>query len=95
MKEASKIILLNSKNELLLYLRDNKPSISFPGFWDFIGGEAEKGETPLIALKREIKEEINSEVKKVQIIGSTRYKPLNIIIIFFKGKLKNLWGISN
>lgn len=95
MEKAAKILLLNSKNELLLYLRDDKPSIPHPGFWDLIGGGVEKGETPLMTLKREIKEEIDSEVREVQIIGSEIYEPLNVHITFFKGDIdKNIKKIN-
>ena len=55
MKEIASIILENDKGEFLLYLRDNKPDIPFPGYWDLIGGHVEEGETPEEALIREVK----------------------------------------
>jgi 8-oxo-dGTP pyrophosphatase MutT (NUDIX family) len=58
MKAASKIILLNKKQEALLSLRDDKPNICYPGHWDLIGGIIEKYETPLLALRRELFEEV-------------------------------------
>lgn len=62
MKKIAAIIFENDQGELLLYLRDNKPGIPFPQHWDLIGGHVEKGETPLQALKREVKEELNYEL---------------------------------
>ena len=59
MKTIAAIILENPNGELLLYKRDNKPDIPFPGYWDLIGGHVEDGETPEQALVREIKEELN------------------------------------
>jgi len=59
MKEIAAIILENDNGELLLYLRDNKPDIPFPDYWDLIGGHVEEGETPEEALVREIKEELD------------------------------------
>lgn len=53
------IILINSNNEVLLLLRDNKPSIPYPNMWDIPGGHVESGETPEVALRREMKEEMN------------------------------------
>lgn len=59
MKTIAAIILENREGELLLYKRDNKPGIPFPGYWDLIGGHIEEGETPEQALIREIKEELD------------------------------------
>ena len=62
MKKIASIILENDNGEILLYLRDNKPSIPFPHHWDLFGGHIEKGETPEQALVREIKEELNIDL---------------------------------
>jgi 8-oxo-dGTP diphosphatase len=64
MKEIAAIILENDKGEFLLYLRDNKPSIPFPDHWDLIGGHVEEGETPEQALVREVKEELDIDLKE-------------------------------
>ena len=64
MKEIAAIILENDKGEFLLYLRDNKPDIPFPGYWDLIGGHVEEGETPEQALVREVKEELDIDLKE-------------------------------
>lgn len=64
MKEIAAIILENDKGEFLLYLRDNKPGIPFPAHWDLIGGHVEEGETPEEALVREVKEELDIDLKE-------------------------------
>ena len=64
MKEIAAIILENDKGEFLLYLRDDKPDIPFPGYWDLIGGHVEEGETPEEALVREVKEELDIDLKE-------------------------------
>lgn len=64
MKEIAAIILENDKGEFLLYLRDNKPDIPFPDHWDLIGGHVEEGEKPDQALVREVKEELNIDLKE-------------------------------
>lgn len=63
MKEIAAIILENDKGEFLLYLRDNKPDIPFPDHWDLIGGHVEEGEKPEEALVREVKEELDIDIK--------------------------------
>ncbi|MEN9327327.1 MAG: hypothetical protein RI947_135 [Candidatus Parcubacteria bacterium] len=57
------VILENEKGEILLMLRDNKPNLPFPHHWDIFGGHVEEGETPEQALVREVKEELNLDLK--------------------------------
>ncbi len=64
MKEIAAIILENDKGEFLLALRDNKSWIPFPNHWDLIGGHVEEGETPEEALIREVKEELDIDLKE-------------------------------
>jgi len=48
MKQIAQILLLDRHNRLLIYLRDNKPEIPFPNYWDFFGGHVEvAGHGPL------------------------------------------------
>ena len=63
MKRIAAIIFLNDSGELLLYRRDNKPGIPFPRHWDLFGGHIEEGETPEQALVREVKEELDYDLK--------------------------------
>lgn len=63
MQKIAAIILENEKGEFLLALRDNKSWIPFPNHWDLIGGHVEEGETPEEALIREVKEELDIELK--------------------------------
>jgi 8-oxo-dGTP diphosphatase len=64
MKKIAAIIFENDKGEFLLALRDNKPGIPFPNHWDLIGGHVEEGETPEEALVREVKEELDIDIKE-------------------------------
>ena len=45
-------------NQILLFHRDNIPTIKDPDCWDIIGGHADPGESPEQTLKREVQEEI-------------------------------------
>ena len=52
------IAILYREGKFLLQLRDDIPGIRYPGHWAFFGGHIEPGETPEIALLRELQEEI-------------------------------------
>ena len=45
----------------LLQLRDDIEGILYPGQWALFGGHLDPGETPEVALRRELEEEINWE----------------------------------
>ncbi|NMG11465.1 NUDIX hydrolase [Brasilonema sp. UFV-L1] len=52
------IAILYQKGKFLMQLRDNNPDIAYPGHWGLFGGHIELGETPEVAVQREILEEI-------------------------------------
>ena len=56
--EWAGIILVNAHGEILLNLREDSPTDSWPNCWDVIGGTVEPGETPDECIVREVREEI-------------------------------------
>jgi 8-oxo-dGTP diphosphatase len=52
------IALLHHDGQFLLQLRDNIPTIVYPGHWAFFGGHLEPGESADVAIRRELLEEI-------------------------------------
>ena len=52
------VIIENHQGEILMLLRDDKPTISYPNHWSLVGGKVEEGETPETAAHREMLEEI-------------------------------------
>jgi 8-oxo-dGTP diphosphatase len=84
------ICLLYREGKLLMQLRDNIPTILYPGLWGLFGGHIEAGETPEVAVVREIAEEITydlpPDLQKFGIYGDevvhrhTFYAPLTVPI---------------
>ena len=52
------LAMLHQEDRWLLQLRDENPGIVAPGCWGLFGGHLEHGETALVALRRELNEEI-------------------------------------
>ncbi len=59
---AVAIIIENRQSEILLLLRDDKLTISYPNHWTLVGGKVEEGETPETAAHREMLEEIGVDI---------------------------------
>jgi len=69
-------IVVDSQNNILCQLRDDKPGIQFPGFWTCSpGGHVELWEQPDEAIVRELREEFEIEVanlKKLMVINESQ-----------------------
>jgi len=75
--QAVKAIIV-FKNNYLLQLRDKKKNISFPNHWGLFGGKIDKNERNIKALKREIKEETNQNVKVKRKILSVNFSIIGL-----------------
>lgn len=66
-KDGAKVIIF-SPDKILLFHRDNIPTISSPDCWCLVGGGIEKEETPEQGLLREVKEETSYDLKEYKLI---------------------------
>lgn len=64
------LAILEQDGRFLMQLRDDIPTILYPGVWGLFGGHLEAGESPEIGLKRELKEEINYEAPSLRYFRS-------------------------
>ncbi|KKD35040.1 NUDIX hydrolase [Limnoraphis robusta] len=71
------LAILYREGKFLMQLRDDIPGIVYPGVWGLFGGHVEPGETPEIAVKRELIEEIGYEISEVSAFGW--YSETNVI----------------
>ncbi|MFI8415541.1 NUDIX hydrolase [Serratia sp. NPDC078593] len=69
---GAKIALLHQE-AILVYLRDNRADIPWPGQWDLPGGGREGHETPLACIQRETREEFGLTVLPQHILWQRRY----------------------
>jgi 8-oxo-dGTP diphosphatase len=52
------VAILHREGQFLMQLRDDDPTIMYPGHWAFFGGHLEPGESPEVGVRRELLEEI-------------------------------------
>lgn len=67
------MIFINSNEEVLLILRDDKPEIKYPGMWDVPGGNLEGDETPEQCIAREIDEELGLTISSLKLFESRQF----------------------
>ena len=64
-REVAAAVLIGPDGRYLLQLRDDKPTIHMPGHWALFGGSLDPGETPTVAVVRELEEELGFRAARV------------------------------
>ena len=72
-KRAAKAIIIDAQGRYLFQLRDDIPTITFPGYWGLFGGALESLETPNLAIKRELYEELLYLPTSIELFFSYTY----------------------
>lgn len=65
-------IIANRRDDLLMHLRDNLPTIAWPAHWSLLGGGTDDGETSAEAIVRELDEEAGITVDRLEELFETR-----------------------
>ena len=96
-RDIVEAIIVNKKNEILMQKKTMNYKTVPGGNWCFFGGEIEPEESPEKAIKRELKEEINLDVKEMRLMKTKGYQISNrfkgktyIFIIHFTGSTKDI-----
>ena len=69
---GTKIALLYEE-QVVAYLRDDKPGIPFPGMWDLPGGGREGGEAPIDCGVRKVEEEFGLSLRASDVLVIERH----------------------
>lgn len=71
---ATVAAILTVRDRYALQLRDDLPTIPFPGHWGLFGGEVNPGETPIAAIRREVLEELELDVVEWRPVWEVPYR---------------------
>lgn len=101
------IAILYQNDRFLLQLRDDIPTIAWPGHWAFFGGHLEPGEDPNAAVYRELEEEIGyrapqlalfERVEDKTVVRHVYHGPLAVPVeqlVLTEGLDLGLWSVDD
>jgi 8-oxo-dGTP diphosphatase len=93
---AVTLAILRVAGRYALQHRDNRPDVASPGFWALFGGGVDGHETPLAAIRREIREELALDVTEWHELWRVRhYVPLrdaDVLLHIFAADVTDMWA---
>ncbi len=81
MKKTIKVvaaIIENENEEILCALRS--PEMTLPNMWEFPGGKVEENESLFEAIEREIKEELDCDIKALEVFNDNTHDYGNFVV---------------
>jgi 8-oxo-dGTP pyrophosphatase MutT (NUDIX family) len=66
-------LLVLNDGRYIMQLRDDLPSIWYPGHWGLFGGGVDEGEEEVAALRRELREELEFELREARPFATINY----------------------
>ncbi len=90
--KGTSLIIVNQGEQVLLFLRDDKPDIPYPNRWDLPGGHVETGETPRECICREMREEMGLDIQGIEPFSVVEFED-RIEYVFWKRMNLDIDGI--
>lgn len=81
-------LIRNSEGALLLSKR--LPQKPMPGYWELPGGKMEQGESPEVALRREIAEElgVTADIRRIYDVIFYSYDQFDLLMMVYECKIE-------
>jgi 8-oxo-dGTP pyrophosphatase MutT (NUDIX family) len=79
-------LLVLQDGRYIMQLRDDIPGIWYPGHWGLFGGGIDEGEEEVAALRRELREELELELREARLFATINYdlQPIGLDCYFRK-----------
>jgi len=87
-RDSVSAIIIRKKDNKVFITRRKKDKYFSPGLWETVGGRIEENESVERALKREIKEELNVDIKSFKFFRDYEYRDYNKLFKTFIVELK-------
>ena len=93
---AVALAIMTVAGRYALQLRDDRPDIAAPGHWALFGGSLDGDETPRLAVRREIREELALEVTDWRELWRVRYyvpfRDAEVLHFIFAADVTDVWA---